>query len=98
LNTVEQIYKDFQNASGCKNRIDKKEFRRLYKEMYSHGQQQTNIAPFFTDHDLDKMSDHVFDNYDFDGSGLTFEGSQFYLVQKRRKSFHFFSKNLLKSI
>lgn len=74
MNTVEQIYKDFQNASGCKNRIDKKEFRRLYKEMYSHGQQQTNIAPFFTDHDLDKMSDHVFDNYDFDGSGLTFEG------------------------
>lgn len=50
--------------------MDKKEFRRLYKTMYMANQTGNNVAPFLTDHDLDKMSDHVFETYDFDGSGL----------------------------
>jgi hypothetical protein len=50
--------------------MDNKEFRRLYKEMYLSGQNGNNLAPFLTDHELDKMSDHVFETYDFDGSGL----------------------------
>jgi hypothetical protein len=49
--------------------MDRKEFRRLYKEMYFSGQRGNNIAPFLTDHDLDKISDHVFETYDFNGSG-----------------------------
>jgi hypothetical protein len=52
--------------------MDKKEFRRLYKEMYMSSQTSNNAAPFITEHDLDKMSDHVFENYDFDGSGYNF--------------------------
>jgi hypothetical protein len=74
LATVEKIYKDFKAATGVHNRMDKNEFRRLYKEMYMNGQSGNNAAPFITDHDLDKMSDHVFEDYDFDGSGL----NQFY--------------------
>ncbi|CAF2645211.1 unnamed protein product [Rotaria sp. Silwood2] len=32
------------------------------------------LPPLLTEHDLDKMSDHVFEIYDFDGTGkLTFE-------------------------
>jgi len=74
LSMVEKIYKDFVNATENNNRMDKKEFRRLYKEMYMSGQTGNNPAPFITDHDLDKMSDHVFELYDFDGTGkLTFE-------------------------
>jgi len=37
--------------------------------MYLNAQTENKIAPFITDHDLDKMSDHVFETYDFDGSG-----------------------------
>ncbi|UJR34856.1 hypothetical protein I4U23_027635 [Adineta vaga] len=74
LPTVEKIYKDFQNVTGKNNKMDKKEFRQLYKEMYLNVQNGNNIAPFLTDHDLDKISDHVFETYDFDGSGkLSFE-------------------------
>jgi len=73
LTMVEKIYKDFIAATGNHNRMDKKEFRRLYKEMYISGQSGNNVAPFLSDHDLDKMSDHVFETYD-DGSGrLSFE-------------------------
>ncbi|CAF3635401.1 unnamed protein product, partial [Rotaria sp. Silwood2] len=33
------------------------------------------VAPFITDQDLNKMSDHIFEIYDYDASGkLTFEG------------------------
>jgi len=69
---VEKIYKDFITGTGQNNRMDKKEFRRLYKEMYISSQTGNNIAPFLTDNDLDKMSDHVFETYDFDGSGEIF--------------------------
>jgi hypothetical protein len=41
--------------------------------MYLNAQTENSIAPFITDHDLDKMSDHVFETYDFDGSGKTFK-------------------------
>jgi hypothetical protein len=40
--------------------------------MYLNAQTENQIAPFITDHDLDKMSDHVFETYDFDGSGKIF--------------------------
>ncbi|UJR18621.1 hypothetical protein I4U23_005529 [Adineta vaga] len=74
LATAEKIYKDFQTVTDRHNKMDKREFRRLYKEMYLGSQSGNNIAPFLSDHDLDKMSDHVFETYDFDGSGkLTFE-------------------------
>ncbi|CAF4779431.1 unnamed protein product, partial [Rotaria sp. Silwood2] len=63
LITVENIYKDFMKATGNTNRMDKNEFRRLYKEMYMSQQSNNNIAPFLTDHDLNKMSDHVFEIY-----------------------------------
>ncbi|CAF1261322.1 unnamed protein product [Adineta steineri] len=74
LSTVETIYKDFRTVTGENNKMEKKEFRHLYKQMYQSSQSGNNVAPFLTDHDLDKMSDHVFETYDFDGSGkLTFE-------------------------
>ena len=67
--TVEQIHRDFQSVTGSTNRLDKKQFRHLYKQMYLASQTGNNVAPFVTDHDLDKMSDHVFEIDDFDGSG-----------------------------
>ncbi|CAF1059703.1 unnamed protein product [Rotaria sp. Silwood1] len=74
LTTVEKIYKDFLINTGNTNKMDKDEFRHLYKQMYISGQSQNNRIPFITDHDLNKMSDHVFELYDYDGSGkLTFE-------------------------
>jgi len=74
LPTVENIYKEFVAVAGPDNKMDKKEFRRLYKQMYMSSQTGNNVAPFLSDHDLDKMSDHVLETYDFDASGkLTFE-------------------------
>ncbi len=72
LTTVEKIYQNFISITGNNNRMDKNEFRRLYKEMYLNGQNGNNVAPFITDHDLNKMSDHVFETYDFDASGRHF--------------------------
>ena len=72
LTTVEKIYDNFISTTGNNNKMDKKEFRRLYKELYLSGQNGNNVAPFLTDHDLEKMSDHVFETYDFDGSGWDF--------------------------
>ncbi len=71
---VEKIHKDFLSATADDNKMDKKEFRRLYKEMYinSHATIIPSAIPFFTEHDLKKMSDHVFETYDFDGSGMIF--------------------------
>ncbi|CAF1023357.1 unnamed protein product [Rotaria sordida] len=74
LPTVENIYKDFITATGNTNKMDKNEFRRLYKQMYMNCQYGNTPAPFLNDHDIEKMSDHVFEIYDYDGSGkLTFE-------------------------
>jgi hypothetical protein len=87
---VEQIYEDFLHATGKNNRMDKTQFRRLYKEMYQNGQSGKTVAPFLTDHDLDKISDHVFENYDFDSSGkiyihsLIFISLNFVFLNKRK--------------
>ncbi len=85
LSTVEQIYKEFLFSTGNENKMDKKQFRSLYKQMYSNNQ---NTLSFLSDEDLNKMSDHVFHIYDFDGTGkLTFEGLlflfSFLLVEKK---------------
>ncbi|CAF4976791.1 unnamed protein product [Rotaria sp. Silwood1] len=59
--------------------MDKKEFRRLYKEMYlsrqvSSEQVGPSAPAMWSEHDLEKMSDHVFKAFDREGSGkLTFE-------------------------
>lgn len=54
--------------------MDKKEFRRLYKELYLQSQPGLNGPATLSDHDLDKLSDRVFKAFDGNGSGkLTFE-------------------------
>lgn len=54
--------------------MDKKEFRRLYKELYFNSQPGLNGPATLSDHDLDKLSDRVFKAFDSHGSGkLTFE-------------------------
>jgi len=54
--------------------MDKKEFRRLYKDLYASGQTATTDPAPIKEHDLDKISDRVFKAFDVDGSGkLTFE-------------------------
>ncbi|CAF5006649.1 unnamed protein product, partial [Rotaria sp. Silwood1] len=74
LITVENIYKDFMKATGNTNKMDKNEFRRLYKQMYISQQSNNTVVSFLTDQDLNKMSDHIFEIYDYDASGkLTFE-------------------------
>jgi len=56
--------------------MDKKEFRRLYKELYESAQMGTTVPAIITEHDLEKLSDRVFKAFDGDGSGkLTFEGN-----------------------
>ncbi|CAF3854567.1 unnamed protein product [Rotaria sordida] len=71
---VEKLYQEFITSSGNDNRMDKKEFRRLYKEMYLSRQvgseQGSPSAPaMWSEHDLEKMSDHVFKAFDREGSG-----------------------------
>jgi len=72
--TVERLYQEFITTTGKDNRMDKKEFRRLYKEMYTSGQTGTSVPAVISEHDLEKISDRVFKAFDGDGSGkLTFE-------------------------
>lgn len=72
--TVERLYQEFVTSTGKDNRMDKKEFRRLYKELYLNSQPGLNGPATLTDHDLDKISDRVFKAFDSHGSGkLTFE-------------------------
>jgi len=72
--TVEKLYQEFIVATGKDNKMDKKEFRRLYKAFYSSGQTGTSVPSVISEHDLEKMSDRVFKAFDADGSGkLTFE-------------------------
>jgi hypothetical protein len=72
--TVERLYQEFITTTGKDNRMDKKEFRRLYKEMYTSGQTGTSVPAVISEHDLEKISDRVFKAFDADGSGkLTFE-------------------------
>jgi hypothetical protein len=72
--TVEKLYQEFITTTGKDNRMDKKEFRRLYREMYTSGQTGTSVPAVISEHDLEKISDRVFKAFDADGSGkLTFE-------------------------
>jgi len=72
--TVERLYQEFVAQTGKDNRMDKKEFRRLYKELYSSGHTGTTVPAVISEHDLEKLSDRVFKSFDSDGSGkLTFE-------------------------
>jgi len=71
---VEKLHQEFIATTGKDNRMDKKEFRRLYKELYSSGQTGTSVPAVISEHDLEKISDRVFKAFDADGSGkLTFE-------------------------
>ena len=49
--------------------MDKKEFRRLYKELYTTGHTGTSVPAVISEHDLEKISDRVFKAFDADGSG-----------------------------
>jgi len=72
--TVERLYQEFMSTTGKDNRMDKKEFRRLYKELYTSGRTGTTVPAVISEHDLEKISDRVFKAFDGDGSGkLTFE-------------------------
>ncbi|CAF2403454.1 unnamed protein product [Rotaria sp. Silwood2] len=72
--TVETLYQEFVAATGKSNRMDKKEFRRLYKELYLNAQTGPIVPKVLTEHDLDKISDRVFKAFDAEGTGkLTFQ-------------------------
>ncbi len=71
--TLEKMYKDFSSITGNDDKIDKIEFRRLFKKMYIDSQPSSlpsALPPFFSAHDLNKMADHVFETYDVDGTGM----------------------------
>jgi hypothetical protein len=75
LSMVKKIHKDFITVTENDNKIDKHEFRRLYKKMYINSQSTilpSALPPFFSEHDLNKMADHVFETYDYDGTGMIF--------------------------
>jgi len=72
--TVEKLYQEFITTAGKNGKLDKKEFRRLYKELYTSGQTGSSVPAVISEHDLEKMSDRVFKAFDAEGSGtLTFE-------------------------
>jgi hypothetical protein len=63
------------NATGYDNKMDKREFRRLYKRLLINNQSTSlpsALPPMFSEGDLDKLSDYVFETYDFDGTGMIF--------------------------
>ena len=68
---VEKLYQEFIATTGKDNRMDKKEFRRLYKELYTTGHTGTSVPAVISEHDLEKISDRVFKAFDADGSGTT---------------------------
>jgi hypothetical protein len=86
--TVEKLYQEFVAQTGKDNRMDKKEFRRLYKELYTSGHTGTSVPAVISEHDLEKISDRVFKSFDMDGSGkLTFEEFvNAYLLLNQNKS------------
>ncbi|CAF0814276.1 unnamed protein product [Rotaria sordida] len=72
--TVEKLYQEFTASTGKSNQMDKKEFRRLYKQLYQSAQTGPTVPAVLTDHDMDKLSDRVFKAFDAEGSGkLSFE-------------------------
>jgi hypothetical protein len=66
---VEKLHQEFVATTGKDNRMDKKEFRRLYKELYTSGHTGTSVPAVISEHDLEKISDRVFKSFDADGSG-----------------------------
>jgi len=86
--TVERLHQEFMTTTGKDNRMDKKEFRRLYKELYVSGRTGTTVPAVISEHDLEKISDRVFKAFDADGSGkLTFEEFvNAYLLLNQNKS------------
>lgn len=66
---MEKLYQEFVATSGKDHRMDKKEFRRLYKELYTSGQTGTTVPAVISEHDLEKLADRVFKTFDHDGSG-----------------------------
>lgn len=67
--TVEALHQEFITTTGKDNRMDKKEFRRLYKALYTSGQTGTSVPAVISEHDLEKISDRVFKAFDGDNSG-----------------------------
>jgi hypothetical protein len=69
---VADIYQDFCKATGNDNKMEKEEFRHLFRKMYINSQPRslpTALPIFLTKHDLNKISDEVFDTYDLEGTG-----------------------------
>jgi hypothetical protein len=89
--TVEKLYQEYITTSGKDNKLDKKEFRRLYKELYTSGKTGATVPAVISEHDLEKMSDRVFKAFDADGSGkLTFEGKYHHIfIEKESDIFYF---------
>ncbi|UJR16855.1 hypothetical protein I4U23_003753 [Adineta vaga] len=77
LSIVEKIHKEFETTTGNDNKMDKREFRHLYKKMYVNTQSSSlpsALPPMFSEDELNRMADYVFETYDFDETGLlTFE-------------------------
>jgi len=72
--TVERLYQEFVTSTGKNNQMDKKEFRRLFRELYVSQQTGPIIPAVISEHDLEKISDRVFKAFDAEGTGkLTFE-------------------------
>jgi len=87
--TVEKLYQEFITTTGKDNRMDKKEFRRMYKELYTSGKTGTSVPAVISEHDLEKISDRVFKAFDTDNSGkLTFEEfvNAYLLINQNEKS------------
>jgi hypothetical protein len=72
--TVNRLYQEFIASTGKDNQMDKKEFRRLYKEFYLVEQPDATGPTALSDHELNKIADRVFKAFDRNGTGkLTFE-------------------------
>jgi hypothetical protein len=72
---VEKIHKDFVTATGDDNVMDKREFRRLFKKMHINTQASSlpsALPPMYSEDELNKMSDYVFETYDFEETGMIF--------------------------
>jgi Ca2+-binding EF-hand superfamily protein len=79
--TVNRLYQEFIASTGKDNQMDKKEFRRLYKEFYLVEQPDATGPTALSDHELDKLADRVFKAFDRNGTGkLTFEGNFIFLM------------------
>ena len=83
LPMVKKIHKDFDTVTLHDNAIDKREFRRLYKKMYINSKSSSlpsGLPPFFTERELNRMSDDVFETYDFEGAGISFSFTKYFIL------------------